>query len=164
MIVIKQSALETLTQSLADIFTPTQITQSILSQLSLTTVALTVPLPISASQAMLVQDTIGWHQCLLGCININWRMAYTALHDPRKQPKPSVWASKLILGLWTYMHTLWKGRNQVVHGITLAESMKCQISQYQEAITTMYMEYASDPFLFPTHLRCLFDRPLSKAF
>jgi len=161
MVAHHQIAFETLTQEINNIFTPPQIAQSILSRISLTEPSSPSPVQNSVMTALKAQDSIGGHPFLLLCISKKWRLADIALYDSKKHPRPAAWTSKLITLIWLYTHSLWKGRNQEVHGWTSAERISRHLSQYHNTITSMYQEYTQDPFLFLAHLRYSFDKPLS---
>jgi len=158
MVAHRQLALETLTQEINSILTPSQIAQSILSRITLTEPSSPSPVHDSLMTALKAQDSIGWHQFLLGRISKKWQLAYVALYDSKRHPRLASWISKFITLIWSYTHSLWKGWNQEVHGRTSAELISQRLSQYHNTILSMYQEYTQDPFLFPAHL---FDRPLS---
>jgi len=158
MVAHRQLALETLTQEINSILTPSQIAQSILSRITLTEPSSPSPVHDSLMTALKAQDSIGWHQFLLGRISKKWQLAYVALYDSKRHPRLASWISKFITLIWSYTHSLWKGWNQEVHGRTSAELISQGLSQYHNTILSMYQEYTQDPFLFPAHL---FDRPLS---
>jgi hypothetical protein len=71
------------------------------------------------NEAIAAQTEIGWEALLPGHISKQWREVYEKIKTKKR-------ATKLILGLCTYSKTIWKERNRVVHGITVAGTNKTE--------------------------------------
>jgi hypothetical protein len=157
---IRTEARDTVQQTLEQIFTPSQMTAVIVSQ------AYDPPKAISSTihqQILLVskaQNSIGWHNFVLSWISTKWRLLYEKLYTPSKNPKPSVWSSKLISALWTYVHSIWKGRNQIAHGKTINEQTEKHLRESHLTVTCLYNDIIADPLLVLQHLCYLINRPL----
>jgi hypothetical protein len=66
------------------------------------------------------------------------------------------WSSLLIAALWRFSRSLWKYRNEVVHGATVDDQAQLQLSQLREKIVQHYTVMRKTPPLFCLDIRsCL---------
>jgi hypothetical protein len=119
------------------------------------------PFDISLTQAYQAQGKIGWEQFLIGKISTHWRKFYEIYQNTHKKNSSSMlWSSSLIIHLFNYTSSLWRFRNGVLHGHNLKEEKLKKLEKLEEAISTAYQKYNSDPFIISHHLSSIFDKPL----
>lgn len=115
----RQKASEEFRQTLEKVHTPIDIISTILGNIPDHGSSISAEADLTTLFASQAQTTIGWHQFFLGRISGECRKLYERIYTPSKHPKPAVWSSRLVSAIWEYTHTIWKGRNQVVHGATV---------------------------------------------
>lgn len=88
-------------------------------------------------------------------------------HQKRKGTDPETiqrlsrqWGTTVISSLWSFSKTIWKHRNEVVHGKTPIALSK-EVQQLQECAAQHYTQYAGNPHLVPHTSAYLFNRPLA---
>jgi len=131
-----------------------------------------LPQLASLTVAFRQQCDIGWPAFLRGHIAIAWRSAYCKNYQQRKNAKPPAaqtlerlsnqWCNKLIHHLWSFSKTIWKSRNEVVHGLTNIAASK-ETLLMQEKVRSHYHNYAQDPHYVLNHQGYLFSRPIDQT-
>jgi len=105
---------------------------------------------------------IGWYQFCLGRISMKWA---SAVHQYNRTLYPDTglhWSSLLISALWKYSRTLWRFRNGIIHGATVAEQANKQIEQLRTKITNYYETYADNPdIVLPRHASLFTTKSMS---
>jgi len=99
---------------------------------------------------------IGWFQFCLGHVSTKWASAvsqYNANPDPQANLQ---WSSQLITILWHYSRSVWKYRNEKVHGSTVEEQAQHRLSQLREKIIQFFAHYAANPSCILNRHRSLF--------
>jgi multisubunit Na+/H+ antiporter MnhE subunit len=93
---------------------------------------------------------IGWFHFCLGHISTKWSSAFH--HNSHPPTSASVhWSSLLIIALWRFSWSLWKFRNEVVHGATIEDQVRRRIFSLHQQIATHYAEFtASNSYVLPT--------------
>lgn len=90
--------------------------------------------------------TIGWYHFCLGRVSKLWARAVTQYTKPDRHPyTPLHWSSLLVSSLWTYSKTVWKFRNEIVHGATVEEQARRMITGLQASTTAHYTAYYENP-------------------
>jgi hypothetical protein len=93
----------------------------------------------------------GWYLFSLGCLGAKWELAVK--HHARMTGGYyilNVWTTKTIHAIWIYTKSMWKNRNEVVHGKTLAEEATCIMSTLHDKVIQHYSTYTANP-LFILH-------------
>jgi hypothetical protein len=99
---------------------------------------------------------IGWYQLCLGRVSTKWASAVSQYHPNPLQDGGLQWTSIFIAALWSFSTSMWKHRNEVVHGATVEEQTQWQLTQLRSQITSYYAKYAENPALVLPRHRCLF--------
>jgi hypothetical protein len=114
------------------------------------------------------QTELGWGSFHRGHIGVQWRDAYKQNYRPKKpltdgklELVADKWCRLVITTVWTYSEKLWKFRNQVVHGRTEVNKTSKAMAQLTASATTLYEQFATDPYMLPASRNYLFHRPLS---
>jgi hypothetical protein len=95
---------------------------------------------------------IGWYHFCLGRISRQWASAVTQYNSTPLPDAGLQWSSLLIATLWRFSCSLWKYRNEVVHGATVEDQVQLQLSQLQEKIVQYYTAYEENPsIVLPRH-------------
>ncbi len=123
------------------------------------------PAEILLTQAFTEQTvSLGWDQLLRGRISAKWRAAYRAYKVGGKQQETNClhWATQVIVHVWDYAISLWKNRNEVVHGATRSENMQRQRDELCLQVTAAYEQFQDDPFIVSATHNSLFRRKTLK--
>jgi len=99
---------------------------------------------------------IGWYQLCLGRVSTKWASAVSQYHLTPLQDGGLQWTSIFIAALWSFSKSMWKHRNEVVHGATVEEQTQRQLTQLRSRITSYYADYARNPALVLPRHSCLF--------
>jgi hypothetical protein len=87
-----------------------------------------------------------WYQFCLGRIIKKWALAlseYTRTSSPA--PDPDFWASLLIDQLWIFILSMWRHRNQIVHGTTIEDQAQKLLDRLRQLVMNYYQQFAEDP-------------------
>ena len=106
------------------------------------------------SQAVRLQDEIGWHSFLGGFLSTRWVAAqeeYVTTMGLRS--RPLTWCSTLITKLWQLTWDLWDDRNNTLHHNETGAAR-------QAARCALTRLHSTSPALYPQHCRSFFDQPL----
>jgi hypothetical protein len=90
-------------------------------------------------------------------ISISWRKFFTHSRHTA-DPHGEIWTKKLILALWNYTTSIWKHRNNKVHGATIEDQKKKEKEDLEKQVRAAYEDYTEDKFLIPRSMAYLFDR------
>ncbi len=168
-----KDSLDNLQSALCKAGSPVQITMAIIHgiskwcsrQLDTTTqqksptIGTLNPLDIIITQAYTEQTTIiGWDNLLRGRLSVLWdkAVAMATQTSSATAPTSTGLVTNIIHLLWDYSQSIWKDRNEIIHGNTLEEAKSKETELAQNAIMIAFREYNNDPFIIPSHLRYLF--------
>jgi hypothetical protein len=101
----------------------------------------------------------GWYHLCLGRVSKKWSLAVQQYDRSFSRDSGLHWTSLFIAALWRYSKMLWRFRNEVVHGSTVAVQVTLQLNKLKEKITEYYQAYSVTPsivldrhqYLFITH-------------
>jgi hypothetical protein len=88
---------------------------------------------------------IGWYHMCLGRVSKKWALAAKQYDITHSRDGGLQWASVLIAALWRYSKTLWRFRNEVVHGSTVEEQAKLQLQTLNNKLESYYQRYLHNP-------------------
>jgi len=95
---------------------------------------------------------IGWHQFFLGRISLYWSRAFASLSAVNDYARVSSWTAGLVQALWSFTRSMWKCRNEVIHGATAEEQVTRHLNTMPEEVTSHYTAFLADPsILFPRY-------------
>jgi hypothetical protein len=117
------------------------------------------PADIILTQAFTEQtNELGWEQFLRGRISTRWGAAYTAYTTGGRQQQANDlnWATKLILAVWDYAISIWRHRNEEVHGASIEESKHKKLIELRSLVEEEYQLYHEDPFIVSASHNSLF--------
>jgi hypothetical protein len=99
------------------------------------------------------QMSIGWLHLCLGKISTKWSTAASQYSNPRwTKSQADQWSSLIITGIWRYSKTLWRHRNEVVHGTTVAEQAQNLIKVVQNSVSDYYDQFSrNNTLIIPRH-------------
>jgi len=100
-------------------------------------------------------DNIGRSDCTIFVLGISVNRGASAVTQYSSTPLLDAglqWSSLLIAALWRFSRSLWKYRNEVVHGATVDDQAQLQLSQLREKIVQHYTAYEENPsIVLPRH-------------
>lgn len=85
------------------------------------------------------QTEIGWDKVKQGFISRDWVIAQCYYIDKTKQTHKH-WKSILVRWMIEASWTMWKKRNQQIHGNTIKEAQENKIKHLQEVILVLYRQ------------------------
>jgi hypothetical protein len=117
-----------------------------------------LPMDVLATHCITAQGALGWDQFLRGRISNSWRKFFTHFKQSTDPQHCESWTKKLIIALWNYTTSIWKHRNNKVHGATLEDQKKKEKGELEAQVRAAYKEYKDDNFLIPRSMSYLFER------
>jgi hypothetical protein len=84
-------------------------------------------------------QTITWYQYCLGRISKKWAKAVALYSSPSFNS--SSWASFLIRYNWVFIRSMWKTRNQIVHGAKVEEQADVILRDLHQKVHHYYQKF-----------------------
>jgi hypothetical protein len=93
-------------------------------------------------------------------VSLKWGKAFSSFKSAGKPINidSTAWVKQLILKVWDYSTSLWKLRNSIVHGSTIAERQEKILSDLRLRVTEEYNSYEQDPFIVSPQFNSLFRK------
>ena len=114
----------------------------------------------AVQRAIVDQNHIGWDKFLTGVMSKQWGFAqklYQEITGDYHKRIPRTWAETILPALWDFSHNIWTYRNEIKHGVTLAE----QSMQRRARVTALVEDrYRHRPHLDAKY-KFLFRKPLA---
>jgi hypothetical protein len=116
-----------------------------------------LPMDVLATHCITTQGALAWDQFLRGRTLISWRKFFTHFKQSAES-HGEIWTKKLIMVLWNYTTSIWKHRNNKVHGATIEDQKKKEKEELGTQVRAAYEDYTEDKFLIPRSMSYLFER------
>jgi hypothetical protein len=108
-------------------------------------------------------NTIGWYQFCLGRISKRWEAAVQACLPPAAKLNGQQWGSLLITALWQFTRSMWRHRNELVHGADAAANAQRILTSLRDQVCQHYQAYQLDPgYVLSRHMHLFTSRSLER--
>ena len=95
-----------------------------------------------ATQAYVEQTQLGWNALLRGHLSITWRKVYRQAHRIVDEQTMDILFRRLIRKLHQFSLSLWKHRNEILHGATWVETRAVELSLARGKVEEAFQRYS----------------------